>query len=170
MKKGFTLIELLVVIVIIGALATLILPGLLSNYTKGMAKIMATEENLITDAASLAVIDYCNKPMSKEKKALCVYDEVKQEGLVQKTTVGGEEVYYICTPNLKEQGYYDNDLVYENIKCKAFTTFEKREGKYVNGKTYAQCLEDGEYEAEYETDPSIDFNEDTSPYKCNWED
>ena len=35
MKKGFTLIELLVVIVIIGAVATLVLPGLLSiEYTK----------------------------------------------------------------------------------------------------------------------------------------
>ncbi len=31
MKKGFTLIELLVVIVVIGAIATLVLPGLVEN-------------------------------------------------------------------------------------------------------------------------------------------
>ncbi len=39
MKKGFTLIELLVVIVVIGAIATLVLPGLVENYLKSLDKI-----------------------------------------------------------------------------------------------------------------------------------
>ncbi len=148
MKKGFTLVELLVVLVIVGALAMLILPGLLGNYTKALAKIMKTEENLITDAATLAIKDYCNNPIKPEYRATkCISDTggiLRNEGTM----------YYVCVEDLRDAGYYDNDLVYEKTECRATTVFEKnQDNKFVNPKTYIFCGED--FDLDYTTDPEI---------------
>ena len=146
MKKGFTLIELLVVIVIIGAIATLVLPGLLNNYTKALAKIMHTQENLINDAAS-------NSPITPQYRSECKYKASatgSRKGLIKETN--GE--YYICEYDLETYGYYENQLTYEKTICNAFTKFElNSNNQFVNPKTYVFCGQD--YDYDYITDENI---------------
>ncbi len=157
MKKGFTLIELLVVIVVIGAIATLVLPGLVENYLKSLDKIMITEENLINDAATLAIKDYCNSPVNASKRQDCLSDGTK--GLIREAEIEGQTKYYVCINDLRKYGYYDNDLVYEKTSCYGFTTFEKSEyNKFINAKTYVFC---GEYvdDLDYVTDKNVYYED-----------
>ena len=145
MKKGFTLIELLIVIVIIGIVATMVLPGLLSNYTKALAKVMQTEENLIEDSAKLALDDYCNMPLKKSNGDTYVCKRSDEsgstEGLVRKfNTAVGDYTHYICIEDLQTTGYYENDLVYEKQECfGAIAVKRDKYGKYKEPKTYILC-------------------------------
>ena len=164
MKKGFTLVELLVVIVIIGALATLVLPGLLANYNKGINKIMKTQENLINDAAALAIQDHCNNPMSTEMKATCKYDSENNKGLLRqgKGDVDrdgtSDTFYYVCVKDLRREGYYDNELAHENRRCFGATYFKRDNNKFVNPKTLVYCYKDdyiGSDDDSYVTDSKV---------------
>ena len=143
MKKGFTLIELLVVIVIIGAIATLVLPGLLNNYTKALAKIMKTEENLLADATSIAIKDYCNSPISSKHRLECKYSSDTGKGLIREKN----GMSYICIQTLRDYGYYDNELVYEKTSCRGAIKVELNSDKrYVNPEAYIYCGADYDYD------------------------
>ena len=164
MKKGFTLIELLIVIVIIGAIATLVLPGLLNNYNKAIAKIMKTEESTIKDSAGLAIKDYCNSPIKPVNRLECLYNpstnpSSDKHGLIRENNGN----YYVCLEDLYYYGYYDNDLKYEETECRAMVMFERNSNnQFVNPKTYIYCGED--YDYDYATDEDVSEYDFTGCY------
>ena len=162
MKKGFTLIELLVVIVIMGVIATLVLPGLLNNYTKALTKVMQTEENLINDATKLALDDYCNSPLQQYKGYCARKTESGYEvGLVRQfSSPVGEYTHYICVEDLREASYYENDLIYEKQECFGAVAVKRdKYGKYKEPKTYILCGDswDPDYLTDNNTETAAKF-------------
>ena len=169
MKKGFTLIELLVVIVIIGALAVLVIPGLVKNYEKSLVKAMQIQENNIKDAAKLMATDYCNQPSKQRIKTnnnpapndlTCRNENAKMVMQRRKDNTTGKEVeenkYVVCLDTLKAERYYDNELEYEKQACYAFTMFHKDEkNKFEADKAYILCGD--ENDADYITDNAYEM-------------
>lgn len=63
-EQGFTLIEVLVVMVIIGILAALIVPALITSYYKAIDRRVVTEMRTIVIAIGLYRLDYDIVPQS----------------------------------------------------------------------------------------------------------
>jgi len=71
-KKGFTLVELISVIVILGILALVVFPNVLSTLTNGKKNMKEDNKKLIITGAKNYVADHPNNFKSATGKVYCV--------------------------------------------------------------------------------------------------
>ena len=71
-KKGFTLVELISVIVILGVIALIVFPNVLSTITKGKNNISNDNKKLIITGAKNYVADHLNDFKSVDGKVYCI--------------------------------------------------------------------------------------------------
>lgn len=66
-RKGFTMIELLAVIALIGVVALLVTPKLISIFKTSTNKTMQVQESEISEAGLLYLEDYCKNPVGSNR-------------------------------------------------------------------------------------------------------
>ncbi len=66
-EQGFTLIEILIVVVIIGLIAALITPNLMSRFERSKEEIAKTQVEMLSSAAQAFMIDMHRYPNNLEE-------------------------------------------------------------------------------------------------------
>jgi len=66
MKKAFTLIELMIVIVILGLLASLVVPNLIGQGEKAKQKLVCVQMKSLKDSLDSFKVEYGHYPSTKE--------------------------------------------------------------------------------------------------------
>jgi len=77
-QSGFTLIEILIVVAIIGLIATLIAPNLMSRFEKSKEEIARVQVEMLSSAVQSFMIDIQRYPNSLEELIQCT--ETKWRG------------------------------------------------------------------------------------------
>ena len=139
MRKGFTLVELLAIIIIIGVLASFAAVNVVSYYKKSADTAVLSQEAAVLDAANLAIVDFCNRPIdSRTKKERCIYNENNApKGIVRLDNNGHG---YVCLDKLKAAEYYTSEIVHSKSPCMGYVLYDYVDGKFENGKTYLFCV------------------------------
>jgi len=66
MKKGFTLIELMIVIVILGLLASLVVPNLISQSERAKSKLVCVQMKSLKNALDQFKVEYGSYPSTQD--------------------------------------------------------------------------------------------------------
>lgn len=91
MRQAFSLIELMIVIIILGLLATLVMPNLIGKGEEAKQKLVCVQMKTLTEATKMFKIDMGNYPTT-------------EEGLEALIKNPNEDEY----PNYPESGYLDD--------------------------------------------------------------
>ncbi|NQY24142.1 MAG: type II secretion system major pseudopilin GspG [Campylobacteraceae bacterium] len=93
MKNAFSLMELIVVILILGLLATLVLPNLIGKGEESKAKIVCIQMKSISQTLKLYKIDYSSYPSTQEGLNILSSKKYFDEGKLPKDPWKNEYIY-----------------------------------------------------------------------------
>jgi general secretion pathway protein G len=121
-KKAFSLMELMVVIVILGLLASFVLPSLTGKSEDAKQKVVCVQMKSIAQALKMYKIDNSSYPATEEGLELLVEKKYFEDGKLPKDSWGSKYIYTLdgdsfeitsLGANKKEGG--DDDIQY--TKC-----------------------------------------------------
>jgi general secretion pathway protein G len=92
-KKGFTLIELMVVIIILGLLATFVLPSLTGKSDEAKVKITCIEMKNISQAIKMYKIDNSSYPSTSEGLNILIEKKYFEDGKLPKDSWANPFIY-----------------------------------------------------------------------------
>lgn len=92
-KKAFTLMELMVVIIILGLLASFVLPSLTSKSDEAKVKITCIEMKNIAQAVKMYKIDNANYPSTSEGLNILIEKKYFEDGKLPKDSWGNSFIY-----------------------------------------------------------------------------
>ncbi|MEA2050793.1 MAG: type II secretion system major pseudopilin GspG [Campylobacterota bacterium] len=122
LKKAFSLMELMVVIIILGLLASFVLPSLTGKSEDAKKKIVCVQMKSIAQAVKMYKIDNSTYPSTEEGLTLLVEKKYFEDNKQPKDSWGNNYIYVnndesfeiiSFGPNKKEGG--DDDILYS--KC-----------------------------------------------------
>ena len=122
MKKAFTLMELMVVIIILGLLASFVLPSLTGKSEEAKKKIVCVQMKSIAQALKMYKIDNSSYPTTQEGLKILETKKYFEDNKAPKDSWGKDYIYTASEdgfeiisfgPNKKEGG---NDDIYYS-KC-----------------------------------------------------
>lgn len=93
LKKGFTLIELMVVIIILGLLATFVLPSLTGKSDEAKVKITCIQMKNISQAVKMYKVDNSAYPSTSEGLGSLVEKKYFEDGKLPKDSWSNPFVY-----------------------------------------------------------------------------
>ena len=121
-KKAFSLMELMVVIIILGLLASFVLPNLTGKGEEAKKKLVCVQMKSISTSLKMFKIDNSKYPTTSEGLKLLVDKNYFEDNKLPKDTWGNEYIYTLNDKifeilsfgaNKKEGG--DDDILYS--KC-----------------------------------------------------
>jgi general secretion pathway protein G len=92
-KKAFTLMELMVVIIILGLLASFVLPSLTSKSDEAKVKITCIEMKNIAQAVKMYKIDNASYPSTSEGLNILIEKKYFEDGKLPKDSWGNSFIY-----------------------------------------------------------------------------
>ena len=92
-KKAFTLMELMVVIIILGLLASFILPSLTGKSDEAKTKITCIQMKNISQAVKMFKIDNSNYPSTSEGLGILVEKNYFEDGKLPKDSWNNDFIY-----------------------------------------------------------------------------
>jgi general secretion pathway protein G len=92
-KKAFTLMELMVVIIILGLLASFVLPSLTEKSDEAKDKITCIEMKNIAQAVKMYKIDNSSYPSTSEGLNILVEKKYFEDGKLPKDSWGNSFIY-----------------------------------------------------------------------------
>jgi general secretion pathway protein G len=93
LKKAFSLMELMVVIIILGLLASFVLPSLTGKGEEAKEKLTCVQMKSISSALKMYKIDTSTYPATEEGLNLLVENKYFEDGKLPKDPWGGEYIY-----------------------------------------------------------------------------
>ena len=122
LQKAFTLMELMVVIIILGLLASFVLPSLTSKSEEAKRKLVCVQMKSISQALKMYKIDNSSYPTTQEGLKLLVTKKYFEDNNLPKDSWGNDFIYTLDDnqielisfgPDKKEGG--SDDIYYS--KC-----------------------------------------------------
>lgn len=92
-KKAFTLMELMVVIIILGLLASFVLPSLTGKSDEAKDKITCIEMENIAQAVKMYKIDNSSYPSTSDGLSILIEKKYFEDGKLPKDSWGNNFVY-----------------------------------------------------------------------------
>jgi general secretion pathway protein G len=92
-KKAFTLMELMVVIIILGLLASFVLPSLTGKSDEAKVKVTCIEMKNIAQAVKMYKIDNSSYPSTSEGLNILIEKKYFEDGKLPKDSWGSSFVY-----------------------------------------------------------------------------
>lgn len=93
LKKGFSLMELMVVIIILGLLASFVLPSLTGKSEDAKEKIVCVQMKSIAQALKMYKIDNSSYPTTEEGLNLLVEKKYFEDNKLPKDSWGSNYIY-----------------------------------------------------------------------------
>jgi general secretion pathway protein G len=94
MKKAFSLMELMVVIIILGLLASFVLPSLTGKSEDAKEKLVCVQMKSISQALKMYKIDYSAYPTTEDQEAWKNFEtNYFEDGKMPKDSWGGDYIY-----------------------------------------------------------------------------
>ena len=122
LKKAFTLMELMVVIIILGLLASFVLPSLTNKSQEAKKKLVCVQMKSVTQALKMYKIDNSSYPTTQDGLKVLVEKKYFEDNKLPKDSWGNNFIYTLDDgkvelvsfgPDKKEGG--DDDIYYS--KC-----------------------------------------------------
>ena len=95
MKKAFSLMELMVVIIILGLLASFVLPSLTGKSEEAKQKLVCVQMKSISQALKMYKIDHSVYPSTKEGLKVLVDNNYFEENKLPKDSWGTNYIYIL---------------------------------------------------------------------------
>ena len=154
-KNGFTLMELIAAIFILGIIGVIAVPRVLDKYNESKIDALVIQESKLVESASILKLDYCERPVDETHYLNCNKYYHEYSGI---TNYNSKKVYthYICTKDLKELGYYSEDLEFSGKKCLGAVIYklDEKTNAVIDSYSYVKCG------AQYTSEKKNNFDEE----------
>ena len=115
-KKGFTLVEVIATVALLAILIGLAGTSLIKKYNESKKEAIIIQEGQLVQSGDMVIQDYCKDPLSDGYQLQCD-DYFRPYVDSNKNLIIEDNIYtkYICVKDLKNLGYYSEELVYKIV-------------------------------------------------------
>ena len=124
-KKGFTLVEVIATVALLAILIGLAGTSLIKKYNESKKEAIIIQEGQLIQSGDLVIQDYCKDPLSEGYQLQCdnyyqSYEDSNDNLIIEDNTY----TKYICVKDLKNLGYYSEELVYSGVDCSGVVVYK----------------------------------------------
>ena len=144
-KKGFTLVEVIAVVALLAILIGLAGTSFVKKYNESKLEALVIQEGQLVQSGDMVVRDYCKDPLSEGYQLQCddyyqSYTDSNDKLIVENNLY----TKYICVNDLKNLGYYSEELKYSGVDCSGVVVYKIDEDTDLQKESFSviRCGED----------------------------
>ena len=144
-RKGFTLVEVIAVVALLAILIGLAGTSFVKKYNESKLEALVIQEGQLVQSGDMVVRDYCKDPLSEGYQLQCEkYYQTHTDSNNKLVVENNLYTKYICVKDLKNLGYYSEELRYSGVDCSGVVVYKIDETTDLQKESFSviRCGED----------------------------